>query len=115
MTKRRKARDVETLTVAEAQVHVVQARHRSRLLIEVWKVLGRYTSENGEAPELKLNVDGDDVVADRHVVEQLRGEILVAATLANRRGRELMNERLANAIDLSEEPVFGNVEGTSYL
>ena len=108
MNKRKKktASASEPMTVAEVQSHAELAQQRSRLLIETYAFLGGYLGSGATPPERLLQIDGIEVEADRRLVEELRGELLVAASLANRRRRELMGQPLAEAVDVGVDPLF---------
>ena len=112
--RKRKAKDrpKHTITVCDVQAGARRARHRSRLLVEVWRVLAEYVSDDGKPPKRRLTIDGDELVAERVVVQDLQGEILVAATMSNRRRRELLQQQVSTCLAGIAEPIFDNTHSS---
>lgn len=104
--KKRKMKTHAPVRVRDIQVVARRARHRSRLLVDVWAYLGSYVGDRDADPERKLMIDGVAVDADPAMVDELRGEILIAATVMNRRRRELLEQDVPSAIGEPDEPIF---------
>lgn len=105
MARRKKAKS--NSHIADAVHQLRAARQRALILTRLLAILEeRFSWRNGEPPPVSLSIDGARVRPDRDVVEQLRGELLVGATLASQQAQAI----LAAGIDIDVPRLPGLVD-----
>ncbi len=93
-------------TCGDAADQALRLQHRSLLLIAAFQFLGEFTARPKEQPKKKVLVGKDLVVARGDVLEELRSELLVAATTEHRRRREILVTAVPGLVAIESEPVF---------